>query len=97
MPPDLTQLTRDSRYQQPNRGTVSASTFQTAAAAPAPATTPIVPVVAPQAVGAFRIERLGNERWLSTTLPPEEVFPQVRSVLEGQRLQPRSRTVPTPA
>jgi outer membrane protein assembly factor BamC len=77
VPPDLTQLSRESRYQQPNSGTVNASTFQTAATA-AP-TTPVVPVVAPQAVGAFRMERLGNERWLSTTLPPEEVFPQVRA------------------
>jgi outer membrane protein assembly factor BamC len=75
VPPDLTQLSRESRYQQPN-GSISASTFQTAASAPA---TPIVPVVAPQSVGAFRIERLGNERWLSTTLTPEEVFPQVRA------------------
>jgi outer membrane protein assembly factor BamC len=36
-------------------------------------------VVAPQSVGAFRLERLGNERWLSTTLSPEAVFPQVRA------------------
>jgi outer membrane protein assembly factor BamC len=65
VPPDLTQLSRESRYQQPN-GSVSASTFQTATAAGP--VTPIVPVVAPQSVGAFRMERLGNERWLSTTL-----------------------------
>jgi outer membrane protein assembly factor BamC len=77
VPPDLTQLTRESRYQQPNSGTVSASTFQAATAA-GPATQ-VLPVVAPQSVGAFRIERLGNERWLSTTLTPEEVFPQVRA------------------
>jgi outer membrane protein assembly factor BamC len=78
VPPDLTQLTRESRYQQPNSGTVSASTFQTPTAA-APTTTSIVPAVALQSVGAFKIERLGNERWLSTTLTPEEVFPQVRA------------------
>jgi len=80
VPPDLTQLTRESRYQQPNNsGSVSASTFQAAAAAgPAP-TASIVPVVAPQSVGAFKIERLGNERWLSTTLTPEEVYPLVRA------------------
>lgn len=75
VPPDLTQLTRESRYQQPN-GVISASTFQSATAAPAAA---IVPVVAPQSVGAFRVERQGNERWLSTTLAPEAVYPQVRS------------------
>ncbi len=38
-----------------------------------------MPVVAPQSVGDFRMERLGNERWLSTTLSPEQVFPQVRA------------------
>ncbi len=77
IPPDLTQLAKDSRYAQPS-GTVSASTFQALGSASAPATN-IVPVVAPQSVGAFRIERLGNVRWLSTTLSPEQVYPQIRS------------------
>jgi len=27
----------------------------------------------------MHIERLGNERWLSTSLPPEQVYPQVRA------------------
>jgi outer membrane protein assembly factor BamC len=78
VPPDLTQLAKETRYQQPN-GTISASTFQaqgTAAAASAPT---MVAVIAPQAVGDFKIERLGNERWLSTTLSPEQVYPQVRT------------------
>jgi outer membrane protein assembly factor BamC len=81
VPPDLTQLSKDSRYQQPN-GAISASTFQaapaavTAAAAPAPVT---VPTVAVRSVGAFKMERQGTERWLSTTLTPEEVYPQVRT------------------
>jgi len=79
VPPDLTQLTRESRYQQPN-GTVSASTFQTATAAAAAASAPVATaVIAPQEMGAFRIERLGNDRWLSTTLAPEQIFPQVKT------------------
>jgi outer membrane protein assembly factor BamC len=79
VPPDLTQLSRESRYQQPN-GSISASTFQTTTTgAAALSTTPVAATVAPQSVGAFRIERLGNERWLSTTLSPEDVFPLVRS------------------
>ena len=78
VPPDLTQLAKDTRYQQPG-GTVSASTFQAqATAAPASAPT-MVATIAPQAVGDFKIERLGNERWLSTTLTPEQVYPQVRT------------------
>ena len=81
VPPDLTQLSKESRYQQPN-GTISASTFQAqtaasaAAAAPAPAASQ---VIAPQSIGDFKLQRLGNERWLSTTLTPEQVYPQVRA------------------
>ena len=78
VPPDLTQLSRESRYQQPN-GSISASSFQTNTTSAAATTTPTVATVAPQSVGAYRIERLGNERWLSTTLSPEEVYPQIRS------------------
>ncbi len=74
VPPDLTQLSKDSRYQA-SSGTITASSFNTAA----PATATATPVVAPQAVGALRIERLGNERWLSSTMPPEQIFPLVRS------------------
>ena len=74
VPPDLTQLSRESRYQQPN-GAISASSFQAQTTTPGPT---VVPVVAPQSVGAFKIERLGNDRWLSTTLPPEQVYPLVR-------------------
>jgi len=79
VPPDLSQLSRESRYQQPN-GVVSASAFQSATAAAAAASAPVAtPVIAPQQVGEFRIERLGNDRWLSTTLPPETIYPQVRT------------------
>ena len=79
VPPDLTQLSKETRYQQPN-GAISASTFQAQTAAAAAASAPAaVQVVAPQSVGDFKIERLGNERWLSTTLPPEKVYPQVRA------------------
>ena len=73
IPPDLTQLARDGRYQ-PQSGVVSASTMQQGGAAPAP-----VAVVAPTAVGEMRIERQGNTRWLVTKLPPETVYPLLRS------------------
>lgn len=78
VPPDLTQLTRDSRYQQTQGGTVSAAAYQAAtpaaAAAPTAATT-----VAPQAAGDVRIERLGNDRWLRTSLTPEQLWPQLQA------------------
>ena len=78
VPPDLTQLAHESRYTQPS-GTVTASTFQAGATAAASPAANVVPVVAPQALGAFSLERLGNERWISATLPPEAVYPQVRA------------------
>lgn len=78
VPPDLTQLTRDSRYQQTQGSAVSAAAFQAgtpAAAASASAATPI----AAQAVADMRVERLGNERWLRTSLTPEQLWPQLQA------------------
>ena len=76
VPPDLTQLSRDTRYQQSS--TVSASTFQNPATPGVPAVV-VNPAIAPTQVGDFRMEREGNVRWLSTTLPPETIYPLVRS------------------
>jgi outer membrane protein assembly factor BamC len=77
VPPDLTQLAKDTRYQQPS-GTVSASAFQAGAAATSTAAAATA-TVAPQAVGDMHVERLGNARWLSSSLPPEKLYPLVRS------------------
>jgi outer membrane protein assembly factor BamC len=76
VPPDLTQLSRDTRYQQTG-GAVSAAAFQAGAAAPAApqaATT-----VAPQQLGEVRIERQGNQRWLATPMSPELLWPQLQA------------------
>ena len=73
IPPDLTQLARDGRYQ-PQASVVSANTLRQGGTAPAAAA-----VVAPTTVGEMRIERQGNSRWLVTTLPPETLFPLLRS------------------
>jgi len=75
IPPDLQQISRDGRYQQ-QRGTISASAM--------PATgstirTTSAPVVAPVAVGDFKIEKDENRRWLSVPKPPEQVWPQLVS------------------
>lgn len=75
VPPDLTQLARDSRYAQQG-GSVSASTFQ----APLPANAaPVTPTVAPKALGEIRVERQGNQRWLATPLSAEQLWPQLQS------------------
>jgi len=80
VPPDLTQLTKDSRYQQTQGSSVSAAAYQagTPAAAAAPALAASA-TVATQNVGTMSIQRLGNERWLRTTLPPEQLWPQLQA------------------
>ena len=74
VPPDLTQLARDSRYQ-PQSGVVSASGLatSTAAAASAPSS------IAINALADMRIERDGNQRWLVTSMTPEQLWPQIRT------------------
>ncbi len=76
IPPDLSQLARDSRYQSQG-GSVSAAAYQ--AATPAPAATPTATTVALRSVGDLRIERQGNQRWLITPLTPEQLWPQLQS------------------
>lgn len=74
VPPDLSQLNRDGRVGQ-SGGTVSASTFQTGATAPAAVAT----TVAPKAIGEMKIERQGSQRWLTVPLPPEQLWPQLQA------------------
>lgn len=80
VPPDLTQLARDGRYQ-PQGGVVSAAAMrQPGSAAPAgAAAAPGTPAVAPSAVGEVRLMRAGSERWLATPMPPEKVLPLLRA------------------
>ena len=73
VPPDLTQLARDTRYQQPG-ATVSAATFQSGAARTAAA--------APVALvnnSNIRMERLGSERWIAVKQSPEVLWPQLQA------------------
>jgi outer membrane protein assembly factor BamC len=74
VPPDLTQLARDNRYQ-PQGGAVSANSFQVAP----PASVSAAQNVAPQQLGAMHIERDGSTRWLVTPLTPEQLWPQLRT------------------
>lgn len=78
VPPDLTQLTRDSRYQQSQGAAVSAAAYQAGTPAAAAMST-ATPSVAPQAVGDVRLERAGNERWLRTSQTPEQLWPQLQA------------------
>jgi outer membrane protein assembly factor BamC len=74
VPPDLTQLTRDTRYQ-PQGGVISASGLQANVVQAAAS----APVIAPRSVGDLHIERGGNQRWLVTPIAPDQLWPQVRA------------------
>ena len=81
VPPDLSQLARDSRYQVQG-GVVSAS-----AAAQPGAAVPTSAAAAPLAValtntGAMRIERAGQQRWLVVPLPPEQLWAGLKTFWE---------------
>lgn len=96
VPPDLSQLSKESRFQTLPGGAISASGSAAAprpagspGAAPAPsaagpvAVTPVVvggstPSAAPSTAVA-RIERSGTERWLVSSLPPEQMWPRVKA------------------
>lgn len=66
VPPDLTQLTRESRYALPG-GAVTASGYQTGAPAQGP-------TVATTSAGTFRMERQGNVRWLVVDKSADKIW-----------------------
>ena len=86
VPPDLTQLQKDSRYL-PQGGVVAASdlskpadgTAGAAATQPGLAPAPANPQVALAAAGNLHLERNGDQRWLTTQDAPENVLPKVRA------------------
>lgn len=80
VPPDLTQLQRDNRFQ-PQSGTVSANQFQSPTPAGA-ASAPGVQRVAPQQVGDVHLVKAGDSRWLVTSQTPEQLWPQLRTFWE---------------
>ena len=70
IPPDLTQLNRDTRFSVPG-GSVTASSMGTKS-------TVAVPTAAKQ-INDARIERDGQQRWIVVKRPPEEIWPIVHS------------------
>ncbi len=71
VPPDLTQLSKDTHYAVVG-GAVSASGFKTGQVAST------APVIAALAVGDVRIERSGNQRWLVVNRPAEKLWDPVK-------------------
>ncbi len=70
VPPDLTQLNRESRYVVPG-GPVSANSYSLGQSVPN------LPTAA-TAVGDVRIERAGNQRWLVVNRPADQLWSPVR-------------------
>lgn len=70
IPPDLTQLTRESRYVVPGTA-VTASSYQVGQAAPTLPTAAL-------AVGDVRVERAGSQRWLVVGRPADKLWSPVR-------------------
>jgi outer membrane protein assembly factor BamC len=80
VPPDLSPLPRDDRFQVPTGG---------AARSTPPGLTPLAttaPVVAPP-VQAARIERAGAQSWLSVDASPEQAYVQVKALFESVGLK----------
>jgi outer membrane protein assembly factor BamC len=70
VPPDLSQLSRDSRYAMPG-GTVSAATLNQQSRA-------ATGLTAPAKIADVRVERSGTQRWLVVQRPADKVWPLVR-------------------
>ncbi len=71
VPPDLTQLSRDTRYVVPGAA-VTASSYQIGQAA-----APSGPTTAASAIGDVRIERAGTQRWLLVNRPADQLWSPV--------------------
>ena len=72
VPPDLSQLSRDTRYTVPG-GQASAVAFEAGQAAK-----PSGPNTAPSTIGDVRIERDGNQRWLVVDRRADKLWDPVR-------------------
>lgn len=72
VPPDLTQLSRQSRYALPS-DVVSASSLQNG-----PKPTAISSTTAPNQLDRLSIERSGSQRWLVMPMPAEQAWPNLR-------------------
>jgi outer membrane protein assembly factor BamC len=75
VPPDLTQLGNDPRYQPPAGGAISANAMQTTETS----TPPTAAVAMARPSDDVRIERAGNQRWLVVRQTPEQIWDTLRA------------------
>jgi len=85
VPPDLTQLAKDNRAQVQG-GSITASALSANRPAATPTSTMAANSVAPNSAGDIRLERSGTERWLHTSLTPEQIWPQLRTFWQDRGL-----------
>jgi len=71
VPPDLTQLSKDSRYSLPGAA-VTASSYQVGKA------TVVATPTATTSLGDVHIERSGNTRWLVVNRPADKLWEPVK-------------------
>ncbi|ALV06388.1 Beta-barrel assembly machine subunit BamC [Roseateles depolymerans] len=86
VPPDLTQLPRDTR---PAGGTVSAAQLASQPTAQRPVAATGNSVALSKA-GEVEFQRLGNSRWLHSSQSPEELWPQLKAFWVERGLQVES-------
>ena len=77
VPPDLTQVSPDSRYAVPDAAGKGSATFSAYTADRTPAAQAKNSVVLPQ-VEKLRVERSGNQRWLVATVPADKLWGPVK-------------------
>ena len=80
VPPDLSQLTRDSRYNLPGE-VVTASAFSSANPSSNPSS------LAASAIGDVRLERAGSQRWLVVNRPAEKLWDSIKEFWQENGLQ----------
>lgn len=78
VPPDLTQLQHDNRYQVPTSGVTSANEYGHTKDATAATVATANSTVAVNKIGSMHIERDGNAHWLVVQQSPEVLWPQVK-------------------
>jgi outer membrane protein assembly factor BamC len=79
VPPDLTQLSKDSRYQTQGDGAVSASSLQANAAAARTNAAGETLNVALKQAGDIQLRRDGQDRWLFVPQSPDKLWPKVQA------------------
>ncbi len=91
VPPDLTSLPRDDKYDVPaDKGPITASTYNQQKASQGPQGPEVIPPVKDA-----RMERAGGQRWLVVNLTPDQVWPVVKEFWQEQGFLIKTESQPT--